>query len=76
MFKSGGFPAPLVALNSMIKVLRCLLCNTCKFSTSVFHQPISSIFRPQRLPSHSRPFPASPCLHVQLYDPLVLLQNA
>ena len=43
---------------------------------SVFHLPISSIFRPQRLPSHSRPFPASPCLHVQLYDPLVLLKNA
>lgn len=27
-------------------------------------------------PSHSRPFPRNPCLHVQLYDPLVLLQKA
>ena len=29
-----------------------------------------------RLPLHLRPFPVNPCLHEQLYEPLVLLQNA
>ena len=80
MYKNSGFPAPLVVLNSMIKVARFLKlpCSLC-FVIPVNSQQVyrgSSIFRPQRLPLHSRPFPASPCLHVQLYDPFVLLQNA
>ena len=80
MYKNSGFPAPLVVLNSMIKVVRflklpCSLCFVIPVNSQLVYRG-SSIFRPQRLPLHSRPFPASPCLHVQLYDPFVLLQNA
>ena len=80
MYKNSGFPAPLVVLNSMIKVVRFLklpssLCFVIPVNSQLVYRG-SSIFRPQRLPLHSRPFPASPCLHVQQYDPFVLLQNA
>ena len=36
----------------------------------------ATLSRKETEPSHSRPFPRYPCLHVQLYDPLVLLQKA